>query len=149
MRAARFAPDGTRGYGPTVRAGGWGSTASAYRAVDSAAVIIPQLESPRGVAAASEIADVPGLAALFVGPVDLAIASGLHADSAELAAMVTVVKDAARSRSIPIGTATGVEPSPADAGFDWLVASNDASLLVSAASTVAVRFNARRTDQRD
>jgi 2-keto-3-deoxy-L-rhamnonate aldolase RhmA len=149
VQAARFAPLGTRGYGPTVRAGDWGSSPSDYRATSAAAVIIPQLESPLGVAAAAEISEVEGLASLFVGPVDLAVTSGLRADSAELASMVEAVVRTARSRGIPVGTATVTEPSSTDADFDWLVASNDASLLLSAASAVATRFHARRTDPRD
>ena len=41
-------------------------------------VVIAQIEEPEGVAEAAEIAAVPGIDGLFIGPSDLTIAMGLE-----------------------------------------------------------------------
>lgn len=47
LSAARFPPYGARGYGPTVRAGGWGTDTAGYRASGERVAVIPQLEPHR------------------------------------------------------------------------------------------------------
>lgn len=69
--------DGERGYSGAPRSGGYGSLGmrAAIEAGDST-VIMCQIESVAGLAAAEQIAAVPGVAALFVGRADLALAMG-------------------------------------------------------------------------
>ena len=84
ISAARFPPRGSRGFGPTVRAGDWGADVGRYRASGEDAFVVPQLESRAAIDAASDIAALDGLGALFVGPADLAVATGLDQSSPEL-----------------------------------------------------------------
>ncbi|WP_018699255.1 HpcH/HpaI aldolase family protein [Amorphus coralli] len=75
--AMRYGPGG-RGFSPSVPAAGYGARGIAghlERAAEEA-VFVCQIEDPDAAAAASEIASVDGVDALFVGPVDLAVACG-------------------------------------------------------------------------
>lgn len=132
---ARFPPHGTRGFGPTVRAGGWGADPRGYLATGERVATIPQLESPDAVTAVEDIAQVPGLGALFVGPADLSVAAGLPAESAEFGELLTRVRKAADSHAVPLGTAVA---SPAAARalphpYDFVLVGNDATMLSQSA----------------
>lgn len=139
VAAGRFPPHGTRGFGPTTRAGAWGSDACRYRESGERVAVIPQLESADAIAAASQIANVDGLAALFVGQADLAVATGLSATSTEFAAHLSTAETAARDVGIPIGTAIGLDtdavPDLAQR-YDFVMVANDAALLGHGASAV-------------
>ena len=54
-----------------------------YRASGEEIAVVPQLESREAIGAVREIGAVDGLAALFVGPADLAVATGLSPGSPE------------------------------------------------------------------
>lgn len=71
VAATRYAPAGVRSFGP-LRAG-LGHDPSALEARVSVFVMI---ETARGLDAVGDIAAVPGLAGLYVGPADLAISLG-------------------------------------------------------------------------
>lgn len=134
VRAARLPPDGNRGYGPTVRAGGWGSDVPLYRRLDRQAALIPQIECTLGVQNAAQIAAVPGIDHLFLGTADLAASTGLASSDPEFAQLLATVADAAANGSIPLGTAIGAAPEtplPEALGTCrfWAV-SNDAGLLL-------------------
>jgi len=76
-RACRYAPMGTRSWGPVrgKQSGGAGRTpAGANQAVICAA----QIETPEACANLDEILGVPGIDLLLVGPSDLAVAMGLQ-----------------------------------------------------------------------
>jgi 4-hydroxy-2-oxoheptanedioate aldolase len=80
VAATRFAPDGTRGACPCVRAGDhfvrdWSRYSSE---VESG--VIALIETVSGVENAAEIAAVEGLTALMVGPFDLSVSMGHRGD---------------------------------------------------------------------
>jgi 2,4-dihydroxyhept-2-ene-1,7-dioic acid aldolase len=137
VAAGRFPPHGTRGYGPTVRAGGWGTDAVGYRESGEQVAVIPQLESREAVEAVRDIGAVDGLGALFVGPADLSVATGLAGNSAEFTALLDEVEAAAKQLRVPIGTATGADPATARSlaqRYDFMMLSNDATMLGQAAA---------------
>lgn len=81
VAALRFAPAGTRGACPIVRAAGhsllpWPQV----HAAADAPLLIALVETAAGVQAAAEVADVPGLAAMMVGPFDLSVSLGRPGD---------------------------------------------------------------------
>jgi 4-hydroxy-2-oxoheptanedioate aldolase len=81
VAAARFAPHGTRGACPCIRAGGhvvrdWPT----YATAESAKGIIALVETEAGLAEIEAIAATPGLLALLPGPFDLAVSMGLQGD---------------------------------------------------------------------
>lgn len=137
--AARFPPHGSRGFGPTVRAGDWGADVPGYRASGEHAVVVPQLESREAVGAAAEMARLDGVGALFVGPVDLAVATGLDRDSTEFADLLRTAESAVKEHGVPIGTATGADPAAARElarRYDFVLVANDASLLCAAGASL-------------
>lgn len=134
----RFPPHGTRGYGPTVRAGRWGSDPQGYLDAADCSMAIPQLESPQAVAAVDDIAAVPGLGALFVGPADLAVATGLPVGSAEFDALLARVQAAAVVHAVPLGTAVGTAAAARELPdhYDFVLVGNDASMLAGTARSI-------------
>lgn len=144
VSAARFPPHGTRGYGPTVRAGGWGADPDGYRESGERVAVVSQLESPEAIAAVGDIAAVPGLGALFVGPADLSVATGFPAGSDGFGVLLGDVERAARERGIPLGTAVGSTAAARDLfdRYDFVLVGNDASMLGAAARGVVDELRA-------
>lgn len=144
-RAARFEPSGTRGVGPTSRAGGWGMT-SAAGYLDSAweVAVVAQIESDAGVRAASEMATDGHVQALFVGPADLSVSLGMAADDVEVTRRIQQVADDCRTAGVPCGTAVGADPELArarvDQGFSFVMVSNDATILGAGARDLRRAF---------
>jgi 2-keto-3-deoxy-L-rhamnonate aldolase RhmA len=80
VQAALYPPLGKRGVNP-VRASGYFHDVHAYlAAANEHALVLVQVESREAVEAADEIAAVPGIDGLFVGPGDLAVALGQPGD---------------------------------------------------------------------
>ncbi|GGK20474.1 HpcH/HpaI aldolase family protein [Salinarimonas ramus] len=105
VAATRYAPEGTRGACPCVRAGGhfirdWPAHVRASRE----AGVIALVETSKGLDAIEEICAVEGLVALLVGPFDLSVSLGhagdyLHPDvDAAIARMLA----AARAANLPV-----------------------------------------------
>ncbi|WP_406033188.1 aldolase/citrate lyase family protein [Nocardioides sp. NBC_00163] len=140
LEAARLPPNGRRGYGPTVRAGRYGSDPDAYRKSAELALVIPQIEDPEGVENCSAIA-ATGVGHLFVGMADLAVTAGLETSDPALTDMLRHVDGVARRHDIVLGTAVSAAHGPtAPAGLDsasFLAVSNDASLLLERARALA------------
>jgi 4-hydroxy-2-oxoheptanedioate aldolase len=100
--ALRYPPEGIRSMGPT--RGGFVSTAAA----NEEAVLLVMIETAEALDRVDEIAAVPGVDGLFVGPVDLALSLGLPLDWTGthpdvLAAMDRIVT-AAQKAGVFVGT---------------------------------------------
>lgn len=136
--SAHFPPLGTRGCGPTTRAGGWGLTSmDEYLAAEP--LILGQIENDAGVESAEGIVAEKLVSSLFVGPADLALSLGLDATSPELASRIDRVRRTGASAGVPTGIAapTGAAARRRiDEGFDYVVVSNDATLLGGALRNV-------------
>jgi len=101
VRATRYPPRGTRGFGP-VRA----ALTLGANALEDVAVIV-QIESAAAVECAHDIAKVDGVAALYVGPWDLSVSLGRPVppdlgDEA-LAAAIARVRTVADAAGLPAG----------------------------------------------
>lgn len=77
VAASRFAPEGRRGVNPYVRAGTYGADTGFVAEANVRAACIAMVEGKEGAEAVREILAVPGLDAIFVGPVDLASSLGV------------------------------------------------------------------------
>ena len=85
VRAVKYEPLGNRGLGTSVRAAGYGVDLdlAAYIANANAETIVcVQIEDREGLANVAEIAAVPGVDIVFVGPMDLSQALGHPGDLA-------------------------------------------------------------------
>lgn len=142
-QAVRYGPQG-RGFSPSPRAAEYGArgVAGHLAAAGEETVLIAQIEDPVAAQAAAEIAAVPGVDALFVGPVDLGIACGLPVPSPELDALcrqVLAVGGPGRARTgIFVAGADGLA-AWADSGASFFVTGSDQSLLRAGGMAAAGR----------
>lgn len=142
-RACRFPPHGVRGAGGTSRAGRWGLRPTAeYLAAD--VLCVPQLESVEAVKAAPEILALPTIDAVFVGAADLALSMGTTPGSPEVLDMIASTVKAAHAAGKRCGLAFGGVPDTAAAavrdGCDFVLLSNDTSMLADAARGLVAAF---------
>ena len=103
-RWARFGVGG-RGYAGSTRWAGFATRAMPdVLAQGAETVVIAQIEEPEGVDAAREIAAVPGIDALFVGPADLAVGYGVPVASPEVDAAYEATGRACAAAGIAMWT---------------------------------------------
>ena len=134
VAACRYPPDGTRSFGP--------ARAGTQPALAPGACLV-MIESTQAVRTVDEIAAVPGLGGLFVGPTDLTIDLGLGPDydatDARHDTMVTAVLAACRRHGLVAAVQT---PSAEVArrrlaqGFDLVSVRSDRALLSAAARSM-------------
>lgn len=134
-----FSPKGMRGLGITSRAGHWGlkSTPQYVQEGNELVLRAPQLEDPSALREVEQILDVEGINAVFVGPGDLALASGKPATHPDNAALVDHVARVANARGVPCGTAVGDAAAAQKArerGFNFVMVSNDITLFAKSAA---------------
>lgn len=136
---AKYPPEGIRGFAAVHRASGYG-TASEYakRANDSVFTII-QLETPQAVAALEDIANVPGVDALFLGPGDLSANMG-HIGNIAHPEVKAVIADVAK-RCQAIGKPCGiVGPTPEmvsefiELGYSFVAVASDMGMMMRQAT---------------
>lgn len=132
VRAARYAPDGARSWGPVL--------ASMRRpdnrtfATDHVAVI-PMIETVEAIANLDEILSTPGVDAIYVGPADLAISLGLGPSGNDGNpvfddALATIVAACRRHGVVPGIHATGsVTPRRREQGFRLITVGTDVGAI--------------------
>lgn len=136
---AKYPPLGRRG------AGGQARNAYMVRDVKTAVdegnaltMVIAQIESKEAVDRIDEIASVPGLDVLCVGPQDLSISLGLHGkfDHPEFIAVIERIVAGCAKHNVAVGMVSR-EPKSFqgwhDMGIRFLVCSSDGSLLLRGA----------------
>jgi 4-hydroxy-2-oxoheptanedioate aldolase len=145
--AAHFEPRGTRGVGPTSRAGDWGLRPMGHYLAEGADVtVMTQVESDLAVRNIPDILAAGAVDALFVGPADLSVSLGVSATSPELTSRIHRVVEHCRAAGVPCGTAIGADPDRAAAltaeGFAFVMVSNDTTILGSGAAQLVERYRA-------
>jgi 4-hydroxy-2-oxoheptanedioate aldolase len=145
LSAARYAPAGSRGACPVVRAAGY--LPSDWQAYASTAndevLVLPLIEDATAVEEIEAILDIEGIDIVFVGPFDLAISLGLPGADyrhAQLAAILARIVRAARERGKFVMTTVG-----ATIDHDYAASLVAAGVrLLSFSADVAVFFTACR-----
>ncbi len=133
VKAARFAPEGSRGFGllyPDQLADGVGA---AMRTAEDATVVILQIETEAGVEHVEEIAATSGVDVLWVGQFDLSIAPGVPGafDDARLRRAEDRVLAACAAAGIAAGVLVGsveVARSMVARGFRMIALGSDIDL---------------------
>lgn len=143
IAAATFPPHGTRGFGPTTRAGEWAieSTRQYLKHAEEAAVVV-QIESSAAVENIESILEA-GVDSVFVGPADLSVALGVAGDSEELVRARNAVLAASRAKDVHCGIAAGGGGAAQElisSGFSYAVVGNDATMLGQSARAIAADF---------
>lgn len=135
--ACLYPPKGRRSFGP-VRAGMRDGPAYFMEANDRVAVI-PMIETPEALVNVDEIAAVPGVDALFVGPFDLSIALGLPPGDNDgkpaFDAAIAKVTAAARAANIAMAVLSNAKVAPLRIaqGFRMISTTTDINALSMAA----------------
>jgi 2-keto-3-deoxy-L-rhamnonate aldolase RhmA len=135
---ARFPPLGNRGFSPLI---GYDSLREPLRELDDSTFVVLQIEGKQGIERIGEIAAVPGIDAIFVGPYDLALSLGVPPGGPQ-------VHEAAGqlAKSVPRHLGLGIYiDDPAKCGvwaarrFALQCASYDGRMLSNGARSVAAR----------
>jgi 4-hydroxy-2-oxoheptanedioate aldolase len=111
IRAAKYPPEGNRSLGGGMHSMNFNTTPPEYhRKANDEILVVLQTESPTGAANAEQIYALPGVDAIFVGPVDLRAnmtsPDGRLATDDEFEAMLQRVVDAGRKTGTPTGMHT-------------------------------------------
>lgn len=135
----RYPPQGVRGVAAIHRGSRFGRTPDYLRRANDGIAVILQLETPQALDRLGEIAAVPGVDSLFLGPGDLSAAMGHLGDigAAEVQAAIADAARAAHAAGKPIGI---VGPNPEmvgrfiDYGYDWVAVASDLAMMTGRAS---------------
>jgi 4-hydroxy-2-oxoheptanedioate aldolase len=133
VRAAKYPPAGTRSVGGILRSLRFATDPGTYRArADEEILVVIQAEHRDHLERAHEIARVPGIDAVFIGPHDLGASLGLPPDAEAMEPHFATVLNACRAA----GVAAGIHaPDGAAArrrleqGFRFVAAGSDAGML--------------------
>lgn len=145
VRAARFAPRGTRGFSPLAK---FDCLEEPLESLGNGSYVVVQVEGREGLERAPEIAAVEGIDALFVGPYDLSLSLGVPPGSPEVHAAADRI-----ARGVPDHVALGIYvDDPADSAswasrrFALQCVSFDGRMLADGARRVVSK--ARGTEPR-
>jgi 2-keto-3-deoxy-L-rhamnonate aldolase RhmA len=133
---SRFAPIGGRGACPCVRANQFGKGANYYEDANRSVAVIALVEGAEGMGNFDEIIDVPGIDAIYIGPVDLSVSMGLHGDVYDprvIAAMESLIGKA-KGKGRIVGTyCTSIEEAKKwiGKGVDFIDFSTDTDMFMA------------------
>ena len=138
VAACFYPPEGIRGFGPR-RPSNYGENANAEfcRLANRSVIPIAQIEHIEGVKNVDKILGVPGLAAIMIGPFDLAGSMGHSGNPGhpEVTKAVEMVVSKAKKANIFAGI--GVSDDPAEVekwiktGITWVLTPPDFTLLLN------------------
>ena len=135
----RYPPAGIRGVAAVHRGSRYGHVPDYLRTANEGITVVIQLETPEAIERLGEIAEVPGIDSLFVGPGDLAAALGHIGDIGNEAVQRLIARAAALARAAgkPIGIVGG-DPQMVrrflDYGYTWSAMSSDLAMLTGRAA---------------
>jgi 2-keto-3-deoxy-L-rhamnonate aldolase RhmA len=138
VRHLRYPPDGDRGVATYNRVYDFGLRPEGLDTANGSVVGIVQVESRQALGAVADIAAIPGVDVLFVGPRDLSTDLGCPGrfDSPEFTEALDQVLAAAKNAGIAAGILAGdarQAQTYAGLGFRFVGVGSDASLLARAA----------------
>jgi 2-dehydro-3-deoxyglucarate aldolase/4-hydroxy-2-oxoheptanedioate aldolase len=134
----RYPPDGVRGVAAVHRASRHGNVPNYHKGAAAELCVVVQVETIDALAHLAEIAAVPGVDSLFIGPADLAASMGhlgnmTHPD---VQAKLREGAQACRKAGKPVGI---VGPNPevvatyVEYGFTWVAMASDIAMMVGRA----------------
>lgn len=139
IKFCKYPPRGARSNGP-IRAAMYGEASSYQTTANDDTLAIPMIETKEAIEKIGEILDVPGIAAIYVGPSDLAFTYGrtpkLDNDDDEALKIYEMLIKETKSRGIYAGIHCGSAEYAAKAigmGFRLVTIQNDSGLMAIAA----------------
>jgi 2-dehydro-3-deoxyglucarate aldolase/4-hydroxy-2-oxoheptanedioate aldolase len=134
----RYPPDGIRGVAGTHRGSRYGAVANYLKRANDEVCVVLQIETLVALDNLEEIAAVPGVDSIFVGPGDLSASMGFIGEIGNPAVQAKIKAAAAGCRRLgkPCGI---VGPTPEmvgrflEYGYSWVAIGSDMSLMVGRA----------------
>jgi len=146
VRACKYPPVGNRGIAGSPRAAGYGRDIASYlkRANDEIFVML-QVETPQAIENMEDIAKVPGVDALFIGPMDLSTSMGHFGNPAhpEVQAAIATAEGKAKKLGMPLGTISGSWEQAKglyDRGYQLITLMSDSVLISKVGAETAAKF---------
>ena len=107
VAATKYAPQGIRSLAGSTPAGRWGldPIADFVAASNAATIAVLQVETRRGLEAVEEIARIPGIDVLFIGPSDLSVSLGHPGEMThpDVQAGFRRIIETGRAAGVPVG----------------------------------------------
>ncbi|TDQ81388.1 4-hydroxy-2-oxoheptanedioate aldolase [Dongia mobilis] len=145
--ACRYAPVGHRGAFGGMRAMRYGLNPGYYGEVDDDTLIVVQVENSRAIDNIPEIANVPGIDVIFIGPRDLSATLGKLNQFGD--PVVRGEIERAQGAILASGKLLGstaasgqVARDMSEAGYRFIISGSDATLLGTAASNLVAQARA-------
>ena len=150
-RACRYPPFGDRGFAKMHRGTRYNTIPDYFERINHEVCVIAQIETPDAMAIAMQIAQVPGIDGLFVGPGDLSVALGHGGDVThpQVKEMMAELGGFCQRSGVPLGT---VMPTPELAswafsiGFNFVSHASDLGLLMGTARGAVSRVRDLMSD---
>jgi 2-dehydro-3-deoxyglucarate aldolase/4-hydroxy-2-oxoheptanedioate aldolase len=138
VASTRYPPDGVRGVAAVHRASRHGTVANYQKNAAAELCVVCQIETLDALKRLPEIAAVPGVDSLFIGPADLSASMGHLGNMAhpDVLARLQEGAQACREAGKPLGI---VGPNPdvvakyVDFGFTWVAMASDIAMMVGRA----------------
>ncbi len=149
IAAAKYPPVGNRSLGGGLHSLNYDATAGDYYAhANDEIIVVLQTESPQGVDNAEEIYSLPGVDAIFVGPVDLRAQmrtpDGADPSQEDFDAMMQRILEAGKKVGTPVGlhvqTVEDVERRIAE-GWQFIALGSELKMMVTQAQTFVSELN--------
>lgn len=134
----RYPPEGIRGVAGIHRASRYGRANDYFKTANNDIAVVLQLETPEAIERLPEIAAVPGVDSLFVGPGDLSAAMGRIGEIGhpEVQTLIAKAAHAAHTAGKPVGIVGG-NPDMLGRflgyGYDWVAVASDMALMTGRA----------------
>ncbi|MCC6194466.1 MAG: HpcH/HpaI aldolase/citrate lyase family protein [Burkholderiales bacterium] len=134
----RYPPQGVRGVAGMHRGNRYGTVPDYFKAGDQELCVMVQIETAAALARLAEIAAVPGIDSIFIGPADLSASMGHLGDSAN-AEVQNALRGAARQcRDLGkpvgiIGTNPDLVARYVEYGYHWIAIGSDMAFMMSRA----------------
>ena len=141
----RYPPEGVRGVAGTHRGSRYGTVANYLKRASEEICVIVQIETLPALAKLDEIAAVPGIDSIFIGPSDLSASMGHLGDITHSAVQehLAAAAKACRRAGKPSGI---IGPTPEmvarfiDYGYSWVAIGSDMGFMVGRAQEYLARF---------
>ena len=111
VKQSRYKPLGSRGFSPLTR---FDSFEEPLKALGDASYVVVQIEGKEALTRVKEIAAVPGIDAIFIGPYDLALSLGVAPGSPEVRAAAMEM-----AQAVPGDRALGIYIDDPESCGDW------------------------------
>ncbi len=134
----RYPPEGVRGVAAAHRGSRYGTIPNYIKRAHEEICVIVQIETPTAFAALDDIAAVPGVDSIFIGPADLSASMGFPGDMGNPAVQDKLRAGAQACKRLgkPCGI-VGANPDMVgkflDYGFSWVAVGSDLGMLVGRA----------------